>query len=105
MSDDAANPQAVEIERHEEVPREIQIHVHHPLRNVPYWIELQLDPGTRPFRTMPSGHFFESTEGELGIPGELQTIARRLDAGEINQETAEEAINTTLIRWSKASGY
>jgi hypothetical protein len=101
MSEQATNPQRVEIEIRK--PSTLQLFIYDRMPNVPEWIEIELAPGDHPFWTMPAHHYFESTEGEFGFPGELQTIARRFDAGEISQEEAERALNDVLIGWSRAT--
>ncbi len=52
-------------------PGEMQVLVWDPLPNVPYWLLIELDPGAHPFWTLPPGHSFERTTGEMGFPGRL----------------------------------
>jgi hypothetical protein len=91
----------VEIEQRQ--PGAIQIFAYDRLPNVPQWILVQLDPGANPFWTLPPDHYFEHTAGEYGFPGELQSIARRFVAGEIDQSTAEAAFTGVLEGWSRAT--
>jgi hypothetical protein len=84
-------------------PRALQLQVWDPWPNVPYWMQIDLEPGSQPFWTLPSGHAFERMSGERGFPGHLQMIARRYADGETDGATAEIQLAETLVRWSQAT--
>jgi hypothetical protein len=81
----------------------LQLQVWDPWPNVPYWMQIDLEPGSHPFWTLPSGHAFERMPGETGFAGHLQRIARRYAAGEADRTTAELQLAETLAQWSRAT--
>ena len=66
-------------------------------------MQIDLEPGGRPFWTLPSGHFVESAPSDTGHPGHLQAISRRYVFGEMDKTTAEAQLVETLVGWSQAT--
>ncbi len=84
-------------------PGEMEVLIWDPLPNVPYWLLIDFNSAAHPFWTLPAGHYFEHTTGEMGFPRRLQEIASRYAAGAIDRAAAEFRIAETLDGWSRAT--